>query len=152
MITLENDAEVITRNGHIIKYDSNDLDSVSETLSEVIHPYLAREGCLPESSDEINDLSRDLIHATQVKHGQAWLWSVNPWSKEIADTARKVKDGENVLNFDGSFVTGSYDEKLHALMIDRLETPYTGTKDDMALINAIYSRLEEIKGKVLVWT
>lgn len=113
-----------------------------------------REGdgwCL-EADDRVNDASRDVVTAMRDKHGQAWLGRINIYEQDRGKPVMWEWDGELVRNFAASFVTPRYDADLVQEILDRHNAEYTGTKDDLRRITAIYNHVEAIGGASLLWT
>ena len=99
-----------------------------------------------------NDHQRLVIQEVFNEHGQAWLGNVNLYDHNRDKPIIWKWNGQDLIyNFSCAFVLSEYDEKLEKMIFDRDNTPYTGTTDDYKLITAIFDRIEQISGKVLLW-
>ena len=96
-----------------------------------------------------NRISRAKIRAMLKEYGSVFIWSCNPYGKEIV--VREYTGGM-VYNFDGSFITPEYDIDLEWMMRERLKAPYTGTSDDYDRITEIYDHAEKMGMVHLVWS
>ena len=121
---------------------------------EVVRSARDNDGWPGEADGEVNDACRRVVDAMQAEHGEAWLGSVNLYGD---DRGKKEKmmwrwDGSLVRNFSAGFVAPKYDEELVRLIFERDAGPYTSAADDVAKIDAIHKRLEDIGGVSLFWT
>lgn len=133
-----------------------------DALERLVERTLAiNGGTLPEASPTINDASRLVIREMQAQYGAAWLGLVNRyWPEDKAQPYLWQWDGGTVYNFGASFVLPCYDAELAGLLeshdnaaLDTRQTePYDSTRPVLERIQAIYRRVEEIGGAVLVWT
>ena len=115
---------------------------------ELRHDY--KWHCGPsEFNPKHNKISRAKIRAMLNEHGSVFIWSCNPYGKEIV--VREYTRGM-VYNFDGSFITPEYDIDLEWMMRERLKAPYTGMSDDYNRITKIYNHAEKMGMVHLVWS
>jgi hypothetical protein len=133
------------------------VKEAERNLINRFHAYFDGSG-LPESCSEINEASRAVVDAMLQENGEAWLCIVNVYE----DTPRCF-DGKPVVlwkhtgdrivrNFSASFVLPAYDADLERLILERHESTYTGTADDLERIEAIHAAAEKAGGIRLVWT
>jgi hypothetical protein len=97
-----------------------------------------------------NKISRSKIRTMKREQGSCWIWHVNPGPKGTP-IVREYRRGM-VFNFGGSFITPKYDTKLEAMIRERLDAPYTGTKDDAKRVDAIYEYADTLGMAALIWS
>jgi len=100
---------------------------------------------------EINDISRAKIQAASEVWPEVWLGKVNLYNKDKGKPILKQWGGELVYNFEYTFLIPAYDKELETLIYDRDNADYTGTKDDIVRIDAIFNRIEGLNGIILSW-
>ncbi len=108
------------------------------------------DGCLPESDAGVNRASGRVVLAMHEEYGVAWIGQCNPPDSDITKVLTKYDPNDGLCG--GSFVVPARDGELERLMVERLEAPYTGTKDDFQRIAAIFDRVEQLRGEQLFWT
>lgn len=126
--------------------------TASAELTKRVVAFVEVDGCLPESDDETNDLSRQVIAEMHQQHGECWLGRVNLYKGHDQTIMRKYNPTEPVGNFSCSFVIPKYDAELEGLIRERSITPYTSTADDSVLVGNIFNRLSAIGGRSVFWT
>lgn len=108
-----------------------------------------------EAVGEINDASREIIHAMKREHGEVWLGRVNLHGEERGkkECALWRWDGSLVCNFGADFATPRFDEELLRLIMERDVSmqPYTAAAN-WATLQRVSKRLHEIGGADLFWT
>jgi hypothetical protein len=101
--------------------------------------------------NSLNELQRELIAAFARQHGEAWLGRINLYKEDKALPIIWKWDGGLVYNFGARFVIDHFDEELYNLIVLRFYAPYTGTMADFKRVDAIFTRLHELKGEILTW-
>lgn len=96
-----------------------------------------------------NERSRTRLAAYLAEHGAAWIGKVNIYPPARAELIEFT--GQLVRNFEADFAVPRPDPTLLRLIIERQETPYTGTADDGPRVDAILARIEELGGLILTW-
>jgi len=108
-----------------------------------------------EFDPSLNQVTLDKIYAFAKQYGgRCWLGAVNLYSTDPPDKPilkEYICEDTGVYNFEYSFIIPQYDETLKQMIIDRANTPYTGTKDDSVLVEAIHNRVDELGGMYLHW-
>lgn len=115
----------------------------------LVHSLREGDGSPVESDTMLNDASREVILAMHEEHGEAWLGRINVTEGEAVF---EQWTGGELHNFCAAFVLPRYDAGLEHKMRERLATSYTGTKADRKLVTAIYERVKELGGELLVWS
>jgi hypothetical protein len=127
--------------------------NASRDLATLVADWIATDGYLPEDDHDINDGSRAVIAEMAAAHGGVvWLGRVNrvPWNP--GEHRYWILGGEPVENFGASFVAPTFDHELDDLIRQREQAEYTGTRDDRKRLEAIYARLADVGGEILIWT
>jgi len=95
-------------------------------LTKLVAPHIRMEGCLPESDNEINNASRNVVKAMHKDHGECWLGKINLYGddKDKPEKALWKYDGGTVYNFSSSFVVPCFDQELVDLILARLACVY----------------------------
>lgn len=130
--------------------------SVQETKKKATRAFFQslrdNDGLTPlEADDRLNDAQRDLIDAMVEANGVAYLGDCDPPKNEPVKFSEYTGEGI-VYNFGASFVVPVDDQQLKELLHERVNTPYTGTKQDYKFVEAIHDRIREIGGYVLTWS
>jgi len=102
------------------------------------------EGCWIQ-----NKFSRAKVRAFKRMYGQAYLGNINFYDDTPPNFHRYEKG--MVYNFEYRIVVPYPDPYLAMLIDQRNAIPYTGTAQDLKLIDPIFDRLYEIGGMVLSW-
>lgn len=96
-----------------------------------------------------NDLQRTRLAAYRAEHGAAWIGKINIYPPARAELVEFT--GQLVRNFEADFAVPKPDPTLLRLIIERAESPYTGTAEDGRRIDAIFARIDELGGRLLTW-
>ncbi len=96
-----------------------------------------------------NKFSRAKVRAFRREHGQAWLGNVNLYDHTPPNFTQY--ESGMVRNFSFHFAIPAPDDKLKALILERDAAPYTGTRADAPMVDAIFNRIEALGGIVLNW-
>ena len=102
-----------------------------------------------ESNEEHNAKQRRTIADMGVG---SWLGKINLYNDDDRAQIMWAWDGGIVYTFGPSFVVPKYDAELEQMIRDRDASPYTGTRDDAVLVDAIFDRLYALGGKSLIWS
>ena len=112
--------------------------------------YLHRDGCLPESDHNINELCRGIIQTCVQAHRDMVILV------DINEGTQKETTGGAVTTFSGDYVIAKKDEELQRLLDHRLaehKKNYQGTSWDLhVMLQPIYNRLDALGAVQLVWT
>lgn len=125
-----------------------------ETLQEIKKQeteVFRRSGGMPTEFDgDLNDITRNKIYTFANENGgECCLGRVNLYSD---NTILKMWSKDFMIyNFDYTFAIPKHDTQLETMIRERSNTPYTGTKNDYVLVNAIMGRIEELRGINLFW-
>lgn len=97
--------------------------------------------CIRPSEDDhaLNDLNRDLIEAMNSHYGQVFVGSFN------GDLVLVQYTGEKIYNFAYDFCLPNNDAELEALLRQ------WKTEHKVRYLEAIYKRIRELNGHLLVW-
>ena len=110
------------------------------------------EGWTNKFDMSINDISRAKIESALVEWGEVWLGNVNLYDDARKHPYQLVKwYGEKVYTFGYHFIVPVNDSILTELIDKRDKSEYTNGTDDMKMIDAIFARIEELKGVSLIW-
>ena len=104
-----------------------------------------REGS-PESDQDLNSASRQVIRAMKRENGEVWLLDVNKGTCGIWN------GGYLLRNFCASHALPVRDAQLMELVHARLKAPYEGVKKDALRLERIAQRVVEVGGEVLLWS
>jgi hypothetical protein len=108
-------------------------------------------GELGEAHAPTNDRSREIVRLFHERFGECWLGKVNIYKNMPIPPVWKYDPEEMLYNFGADFVLPCYDAELERMIMERHNTPYTGTKADFPLVDAIYNRIAELGGAELHW-
>ena len=126
---------------------------MTATESELLK-YYGSPWDLGEANDEWNDAQRTKIAAFAAEHdNRCMLGNINLHG----ETGHRLVmwncyPGDNVYNFGCAFAVPWYDKILRDLIVTRDQAQYTGTSQDIKLIDAIFERIVELGGITLLWT
>ncbi len=129
---------------------------MTETLTELdkqTGEYLYNnEGWTNEFDKSINDISRAKIEAALTEWGQVWLGNIKLYDEARKQPYQLVRwYGEKVYNFGYDFIIPVNDSLLVELIDNRDKSEYTTSANDFKMIEAIFARIEELKGVHLIW-
>jgi len=104
------------------------------------------------------DIDMNVITIEKIKlfaqlnnNGHCYLGKVNRYQEDKSKPYMVPYDGQQVFNFEHTFMIPVYDEKLVELIRDREHAEYTGTKDDYRRVSEIMDRIQELGGMYLFW-
>jgi len=127
--------------------------TASQNLAnEVARAIREGDGCIPEADSALNDASRAAIAELRDRHGVAWLGDVN--AREGGRVLWEW-DGSLVGNFGADFVVPAFDNDLATLLVEYRARNWQSIADRdwiAARIVAIFDRVRELGGVVLVWS
>lgn len=104
-----------------------------------------------EEYPDLNGEQQRIIEAMQKKHGEAWLGNINLYKATRRNPPIWKWDGWSVHTFGAAFVIPQFDAELERLILERDNTPWTGTAQDAPLVSAIIDQVYELGGQCLVW-
>lgn len=109
-------------------------------------------GGTSEFDFSINDISRAKIDAIKDEFGDCYLFKINRYDGDEDKPFIVRYVGQKVYNFEYSGAIPVDDEKMLELLKDYAEN--SGFKEGkmMNKIEAIYNRIEELKGVSLIWS
>lgn len=115
-----------------------DLYDVADYLEEI------------EADDDHNDKQRAIIDRFRTDAGADYVYlvTINCGNRE---PIRRSYPTDFVYNFDADAVIQSYDERLDVMLKWRASSGYVG-KLDHFLITCIIQRIDQLGGRLLVWT
>ena len=126
-----------------------------KTLAEIQagkHAYVKGVGGwfeVGEGNWRLNKFSRAKVRAFKRERGEAWLGNVN-LHHNTKPNFQKYERGM-VYNFQAHFVIPCDDTELKALIQERMDAEYTGTKADGDMVDVIFERIDAIGGIFLNW-
>lgn len=132
----------------------NELQNCKKEITDIfIQSFKNGDFGPTEFDQEVNTISRHLISAYHEHYGRCFLGKINLYDKDRGNRDAILTEYKKqfIYNFAYSFIIPNYDQELIDLIYNRDITPYTGTKDDSVLIDAIFKRLESIGGLYLHW-
>lgn len=106
---------------------------------------------MPEADAALNNASRRVVSAMEETYGAAWLGHIERSGRKNGNALWRW-NGFPVLNFEATFVVPVEDARLLELIEERNEAKYEGVKKDAVRVNAIFARVMELSGTILVWT
>jgi len=129
------------------------MTSKLDTLKTLTGKYLQRNGGWPSEFDcEINDISRAKIDAALELWGTCYLGKVNLYNDARGKPYHLTPyTGQQVYNFEYSFIVPVRDRDLERLIEERDRAPYTGTTEDFHRIEEIHALIEKLGGVQLIW-
>lgn len=98
-----------------------------------------------EGNSEAHNATQERIVANYIP--KAWVGRLN--ASPDGCQLRTLNAGETGYGHD--FVVPCFDSVLMDMVEERIEAPYKGTVADGVRLDAIFARIEELGGKVLVW-
>jgi hypothetical protein len=111
---------------------------------------MATDGCLPEADQDIGAASQAVITEMVYVHKEPWLGLINRHNKVVPRLRPWYTDIAYMCS--SSFIIPAFDRELDDLMRNREQAEYTGTRDDAVRLRAIYARVAELGGEILIWT
>jgi hypothetical protein len=102
-----------------------------------------------EGNEEINNASRAIVATVAAQYGEAWLVKVNLYGP---GPHTPMWQANSVENWGADYVLLSYDQTLVDMILARQAAPYTGTRQDVALLDPILARIHDAGGKTLFWS
>lgn len=114
------------------------MDRIKEVLAAQ-ELYLQYYGCPSEEDYSLNDTNRDLIEAMNDRYGQVYVGTFNGELVLAQYTSGKI------YNFAYDFCVPSYDAELEALLRQWKEN------HKVCHLEAIYARIRELDGHLLIW-
>jgi len=141
------------------------MPTLKELKKETTEYLMIHEGTTSEFDMSINDISRQKADAMKKEYGKCFVGKINLYGDErkkeyklteyIAGERpfKDLKENECnfIYNFEYDFCIPVYDKELETMINDRDKTPYTGSKPDSDMIEAITNRIEQLKGVHLFW-
>jgi hypothetical protein len=105
----------------------------------------------PEANDLSWKLSEGLIEEYKRTYGTAYLVRFNKNDRKNCTVFGWEPGTQNMQNAQASAVLPCYDKTLDALIKERIKAPYTGTADDAKRVDAIFARVDVVRGSHLHW-
>ena len=102
-----------------------------------------------EGNEEINNASRTIVRTVAAQYGEAWLVKVNLYGP---GPHTPMWQANSVENFGADYVLLAYDQTLVDMILARQAAPYTGTRQDAAILDPILDRIRDLGGKTLFWS
>lgn len=104
-----------------------------------------------EFDTDLNFVQHEKIAAyIELCGGSCWIGKINLY-KSDSWIMKEITKRIRVYNFDGAFIIPEYDIDLEWMILARSRSPYTGTKSDYVLVEAIIDKIDELDGHHLHW-
>ena len=114
------------------------MERIKEALADQ-ERYLRCYGRPSEEDHALNDMNRDLIEAMNSYYGKVYVGSIN------GDLVLAQYTGEKIYNFAYDFCVPHHDTELEDLLRQWKE------EHEVCQLEAIYARIRELDGHLLIW-
>lgn len=115
------------------------VSAAVERLNEVFDRNVV-DGCPPESCDEINDASYDVMAAMRNQYKRIYFLDLEAPSEDLI--LSKTSSGHVILP--------CIDEEIKQMVLKRKNAK--NCQEDLAIIEAIYARAKKLGGQILIFT
>lgn len=102
------------------------------------------DGCPGENDFDVNNSAWEVVEAMGPG---AVLGVIN-----LHGTGEPIMWKAGTMDRQPDYVLPDWDRELLKLISDRVQAPYTGTREDSKRVQAIMARVEAVGGVHLVWT